>query len=161
MGIRATPPEERFWKYVIVKDGCWDWSGSKDKLGYCRISRVVNGRRAPMLAHRLSMQIHGVELTDDVCVMHVCDNPSCCNPEHLRVGTKADNNADMRIKKRSARGDRNGKAKLTNAEAIAIKAALVAGAKVNDLARRFNISPSTVSSIKYGTRWIYLAELAA
>ena len=147
--------EERFWRFVQVFPGCWDWSGFKDKNGYSRL----NVGKLPKLAHRLSLQIHGIDVPDDLCVLHTCDNPSCCNPKHLRIGTKGENNADMRLKKRSARGQRNGKAKLTNAEAIAIKAGLDRGESGKSLADQFNISQATVSSIRHGTRWIYLSEL--
>jgi DNA-binding NarL/FixJ family response regulator len=91
--------------------------------------------------------------------MHICDNPSCVNPKHLRLGTKRENNSDMREKKRSARGQRNGKAKLTNEQAIAIADGLKRGETGRSLAKRFGVSEITVSMIKHGKRWIYLDEL--
>lgn len=152
---------ERYWKYVenSNKSDCWNWLGHKDKLGYGRLNVFFGDNQKPILAHRIALALSGIDVPQHKCVLHECDNPSCCNPNHLRLGSKHDNNSDMRIKKRSARGEINGKAVLSNDDAIAIKDALNAGIIGRQLAKQYNVSESTISSIKHGTRWIYLEEL--
>jgi|1185.fasta_scaffold02358_2 hypothetical protein len=88
---RLTLPE-RLWSNV-EKDanGCWNWQGTRRRKGYGQISaegRVVSTHR---LAYRLA---HG-EIPDGMVVRHRCDNPPCINPDHLEVGTHADNSRDM------------------------------------------------------------------
>jgi hypothetical protein len=151
--------KEKVEERIIRQECCWDSSFTKDPLGYARLSVWKNGKLTPMLLHRIVLALSGVDVPPNKCVMHTCDNPSCVNPDHLVLGTKHDNNSDMRIKKRSARGDVNGKAILSNSEAIAIKDALSGGAVGQRLAEKYNVSPATISSIKHGKRWIYLYEL--
>jgi len=80
--------------------GCHLWTGALGADGYGRISR---GRAAPkILAHRASYAHHHGAIPDGMEVMHVCDTPSCVNPAHLRVGTHAQNMADMAAKGRAA-----------------------------------------------------------
>ena len=154
-------PAERFWQFVTpLSDAeCWNWRASRDKLGYGRMSIIIEGKHAPVLAHRVALALSGVDVPSGTCVIHICDNPSCCNPNHLRLGTKHENNSDMREKKRSARGQKNGKAKLTNEQAFAIDDALKAGEAGRSIAKRFGISEMTVSMIKHRKRWIYLDEM--
>ena len=76
---------------------CIEWPGAKDKCGYGRVLR--NGKNR--LAHRMVMaDLHGDEAIVGKVVMHLCDNPPCVNPEHLRIGTQKDNMSDARDKGR-------------------------------------------------------------
>jgi hypothetical protein len=89
----------RFWEKVNKTEGCWNWIASKRNKGYgafvypSSCGDIVQGR-----AHRFSWEIHNGEIPAGMCVLHKCDNPACVNPDHLWLGTKADNNHDM-IKK--------------------------------------------------------------
>lgn len=101
------PHPERFWRYVDRSGGptaCWPWTGGRNRDGYGSFSiasRYVG-------AHRYAVTLAGAVLGagDEVC--HRCDNPPCCNPSHLFVGTHADNCRDTAAKGRnpmSARTD--------------------------------------------------------
>lgn len=99
-GEPCTP--EWFWSKVAVggPDECWPWTMQrKGKVGYGVVS--VNGY--PALAHRIAYLFDSGFIPDDVpFVLHCCDNPPCCNPDHLWLGTAADNYADMVAKGRAA-----------------------------------------------------------
>lgn len=86
---------ERFWNKVNKTENCWEWQGGKDRDGYGHIR--VEGKL--WQAHRFSTLLDGRDPAGKV-VMHQCDNPSCVNPKHLKLGTQADNVYDMVAKKR-------------------------------------------------------------
>lgn len=95
--------DERFWQRVdktAGEDACWPWTARRDRRGYGRIS--VPGRRH-FLAHRYAFESAVGPITDGLNVLHSCDNPPCCNPAHLHLGTQADNLAEMRARGRAAR----------------------------------------------------------
>lgn len=73
--------------------GCWLWGKSVNKKGYGQISR--SRKEGPALAHCVSWQLAKGEIPQGLCVLHRCDVPCCVNPDHLWLGTKADNNRDM------------------------------------------------------------------
>lgn len=84
-------------KYTIKKEtGCWEWKGAKTTTGYGRLK--VNN--VAWMAHRYSLFLHQGSLGQDTVVMHMCDNPSCINPEHLKEGTQKENMADCKAKGR-------------------------------------------------------------
>jgi hypothetical protein len=101
-----------FWKKIDVNEGdkCWNWLGAVTKYGYGRPR--FQGKL--IYAHRLSLiyKEPSIEL-DKRVVMHICDNPRCCNPKHLILGTHADNQADKVNKQRQAKGEKNGQSLLT------------------------------------------------
>ena len=82
-------------KYVVdLVTGCWNWIGSKDIEGYGVIwdKRKDNNSRA----HRISLEIAGVEIPDGLICLHQCDNKSCVNPNHIKIGTSQETQIEAR-----------------------------------------------------------------
>lgn len=81
---------------ITTSNGCMEWQGYKDKLGY---GRTWRHGRSGYKVHRLAMELAGYDI-DGWVVLHKCDNPPCCNPAHLTLGTIADNIHDAQAKGR-------------------------------------------------------------
>lgn len=90
---------ERLMEKVVKTEGCWLWTGSVTKKGYGQISQGRRGLR-PIQVHVASYEIHVGPVPDDKCVLHECDTPNCIRPDHLFLGTEADNTHDMMRKGR-------------------------------------------------------------
>ena len=98
-----------FWSRVVPvseePDACWEWSGSRDRQsGYGKYRPLYSGRDPHLWAHRVAYLLTFGELGTHVKVLHRCDNPPCCRPDHLFLGSQADNLRDMREKGRDRRG---------------------------------------------------------
>jgi hypothetical protein len=89
---RFRPIEERLWDRIKrTPSGCWEFQGARNgRLKYGNLS--FRGRYQP--AHRVAYELTNGAIPEGLVVMHSCDNPPCINPEHLSLGTIADNNAD-------------------------------------------------------------------
>lgn len=96
------PIDQRFWNKVKKTKSCWIWGGCKDKNGYGRIGIGKKNLRT----HRFSYELNIGKITEGLFVLHKCDNPSCVNPEHLKVGTHKENQHDKSIRRRIS-GKRN------------------------------------------------------
>lgn len=102
---RRRPIADRLWEKIDKssgQNGCWEWTAYKTRLGYGKIA--LPGDSGSALSHRIVYELEVGAIPDGFVVMHVCDNPSCCNPAHLRPGTQAENLEDMRSKGRECRG---------------------------------------------------------
>lgn len=143
----------RFFAKVAMSDGCHEWLAAKDRNGYGRFG--VSGSRT-RLAHHVAWAIeHGDDPRGSV-LMHSCDNPGCVNPEHLSLGTHADNVADRvakgRGRWRALSGELHPNTKLTDEQVVAIAARLSAGETVASLAREYGVSEWPIRQIKHGKR---------
>lgn len=88
----------RFWERVDMSGDCWLWTGTLGRKGY---GRVPNYPMSPWAAHRVAYMLAVGPIPGDLLVLHRCDNPPCVRPDHLFLGTNADNMRDMRAKGRA------------------------------------------------------------
>lgn len=145
--------EDRFRRigWATTAGGCWEWKGSRNGRGYGQVSsgrRSASGHMQPMLAPRASWEIHRGPIPPGMAICHTCDNPPCVNPEHLFLGTRRDNNADMARKRRSLNGERSPQSKLTDSQVDAIRERYAAGGVSQEaLAAEYGISRSYVSML--------------
>lgn len=138
----------RFWRLVDVRsdDECWQWLGDTDGDGYGVF--FFKGRRAGAHEFALSFTTGERKLPElDTC--HSCDNPPCCNPCHLRFGTRKSNVADMVNRGRASLNAR----KLSDEDVMMIRNRRAAGARQKDLARDFGVCDATISGIVTGNKW--------
>lgn len=151
------PAQERFWEKVDKSggpDSCWNWTASLDKRGYGQFGV----RRGVMkISSRLAYEFTNGPVPQNLHVCHTCDNPACCNPAHLWLGTAADNTADMMAKGRDGHGQLSGelnpRAKLTENDVRAIKKRLTAGERIRNVARDYDVTESLIGQIKRKRIW--------
>lgn len=122
--------------------GCWMWTGMKDRKGY-GLHRV---RATIHRAHRFSFLMHKGAIAEGLVLLHSCDNPSCCNPAHLTPGTHAENMADRNEKGRTAKGEANGRSKLTDVQRAEIKEKTKTRV-IEDVAREYKVSARTIRRV--------------
>lgn len=93
---------KRFWERVDIRseDECWTWKGGRSHFGY----GVLGKFGALAQSHRVSWELCVGQIPEGLCVLHHCDNPPCCNPKHLFLGTRTDNVLDMKSKGRGKSG---------------------------------------------------------
>lgn len=147
--IQAIAAGHPFWSKVAVagRVECWLWQGSRrDRYGY--------GLFGTARAHRVAFELHaGREPARGEVIRHDCDTPLCCNPMHLLGGTHLDNVQDRNERGRTARGAGNGRALLSNANALAVYRA---EGSLAEIGKRFGVSKTAVRDIKDGTTWAWL-----
>lgn len=158
---------ERFdakWK-LDERSGCWLWTATRTNprrgAGYGRIS---SGARL-IVAHRVAWELFRGPIPEGLRVLHACDTPPCVNPEHLFVGTQADNIRDMRAKGRLIppppptpaqvlRGEDVATARLTEACVRAIRASAATHA---ELARRYGVTQQAIAAVRSRRTWRHVA----
>lgn len=147
---------KRFFDKVEKGDNCWNWTANCDKGGYGRFT--IN--RKNNLAHRVSFEITNKKfITDEMCILHKCDNRKCINPEHLLEGTHQDNMIDKVNKNRQARnkGELAGPSKLLEQQVLEIRQKYSNGNySQKELANEYNIKQQTVSQIVNNKKWSHI-----
>lgn len=133
---------------VNAETGCWEWGGANTK-GYGRVEIAYKW----FFVHRLVWWLFFGHIPRRLEVLHACDNPPCCNPAHLFLGTQDDNVRDMVMKCRQVQGERNGKAKLTADDIRAIRAE---SGTCTAIAKKWSISIGAVSKIRLRTSWSHI-----
>jgi hypothetical protein len=156
LGRLISKKNDPFWKfnqlYKKVDSGCWEWSGTIGNTGYGY--QNFNGKL--WLAHRYSYFIHFGELNSKLFVCHKCDNRKCVNPEHLFLGSAADNINDMVIKKRHRFGERKSAAKLKDMDIENIKKLYrVHGLFHREIAFIYSVSTRLIGDIVNNKRWTH------
>jgi hypothetical protein len=144
------PYADKFWSGVAKAgdDDCWLWTLGKDGKGYGGIG--IQGRS--LRCHKIAYLLVKGDIPAGLQVRHECDNPPCCNPAHLILGTHKQNMEDMAARGRvgTLHGDRNPKAKLTAEQVQELLVLRQLGALQRELAARFNISQPVVKKIIHG-----------
>lgn len=165
----STPLAVRFWSKVHKSDdpdACWEWTGAHHPFGYGVIG--IDSQKIAT-THRVAWELAYGPIPNGLWVLHHCDNPACVRPEHLFLGTHADNMADMVAKGRwtprpeRARGERNGThthsekvargeacswAKLTDTQVSEIRRRYAAGGITQrGLGREFGVSQVAIGKV--------------
>lgn len=132
---------------------CWIWTGClQPAMGHGQIAvggKGIGGKRI-IGTHRVSWMVHRGPIPAGLIVCHRCDNPPCVNPDHLFLGTKAENSRDMVRKGRQKRGEDLPQSKITDAQVEQIRA--IIGIPQTQIAAMFGLAQSTVSQIRGGQR---------
>lgn len=151
MARRKNTPAD-VWKFVDVRgdDECWNWLGGTVGRGGRAYGRFSMGDKMH-LPHRVALSTVQ-DVPDDMCVLHSCDNPSCCNPAHLSVGTHKENTRDMLDKKRNGgpKGEVHHWSALTESEVHFIRHIDIPN---KELARLFGVTRHSIANIKAGRTW--------
>jgi len=149
---------------INLISGCWIWTGGhkgnwRGKKDYGIASDIKIGGSRYQTAHRLSWLIHYGEVPANLMVCHTCDNPRCCNPDHLFLGTQLENMKDMVSKGRHKYvvGGKSHLSRLNENDVFVIKQSLRGGISPSELAKRFGVSESTIKHIKSGRSWRHIA----
>lgn len=144
----------RFWSKVQKGNECWTWTASTDRWGYGYFGYANRVGKA----HRASWEIHYGPIPQGMLVCHHCDNPSCVRPDHLFLGTDADNMADRYAKGRYVTGERHPNARLTDAQVRLIRERAAHGERTSVLAADFRMSTRQIRDI---TKWRAWREVTA
>jgi hypothetical protein len=161
----ASPIEHRYWA-CVRKDGpispycpelgrCWRWLGSKDKKGYGHLRAIDKSVQAHHFSYFLA---HPGEppLGPGEQINHLCHNPSCTNSDHLVRGTPQSNMDAMVAAGRSMTGERNNKAKLTEADVEEIRRTYRRGSSIHgskSLGRKYGVTHNTILNVVRGITW--------
>ena len=146
VGPAAPPLEQRFWAKVDTSGDCWTWTGSIRTTGYGQFGTPDGPRQA----HRIAWCLARGPIPDGLQVCHRCDNRLCVRPDHLFLGTQADNMRDMIRKGRAAVRERHPMARLSRAQAESIRADTRTQQQIAD---EYGISQTHVGKIKRGLVW--------
>lgn len=183
----ARAQADRFWSHVEKSDGCWLWKLGVDNDGYGKFQVSLprtdgKQQQAHVRAHRLAHLLVNGPISDGLLVLHSCDNPPCCRPEHLSAGTQLLNRRQAKDRGRVAAGDRHGSrlhpervargdrhssrthpelvrrgqlhpnSKLTDEQVTKIRGMLAAGSTQRAIAVDFGVSQRTIWGIASGRR---------
>lgn len=150
----GAPLADRFWAKVNKRGkwDCWEWKASRfpDGYGQFRTNPKLPPQRASRVAWSLTFGDPG-----RLHVLHRCDNPPCCNPRHLFLGTGADNSLDCRQKGRWKAGQAFSLARrrLTDEQILEARARRAAGETYRSIGRLLGVHHTTILRLVNGTHW--------
>ena len=151
--MKKNATKQDFYDLLKPNGDCLEWTKGKSSNGYGMTWSNVTQNNVG--THRLALEFEGIDCTDKV-IMHSCDNPICCNPAHLSVGTHAENSNDKVSKNRQARGETNGTSTLTEQDVLEIRRLYALGQKQIDLALDFNTDQTNISLIVLRKSWKHI-----
>jgi len=164
------PLPDRFWAKVAKTEGCWLWTAAHSRRRNATYGHFGVGRRVRM-AHRVSWMLSNGPIPGGAQILHRCDTPLCVRPDHLFLGTQADNVRDMWAKGRGravsgaahparrpgARvGERNGRARLTPDEVRRIREMRADGMEYREIAAHFGVATPTVQHVVSRKNWAHI-----
>lgn len=170
VGPEPRPVADRLWAKVDKSGDCWLWMGAfEDGYGRIGVCKTATTPAYNERVHRISFLIHYGPIPRGLNVCHTCDVRHCVNPDHLWLGTHADNNADKHAKGRSRCGNgvwkngvtpagvRNGLAKLDDDKVLAIRSAY-ASSKISQeaLAKIYGVSDTLIGNIVRRESWRHI-----
>lgn len=137
----------------VEADGCWHWHGGRERSGY---GRFYIGDHT-VQAHRASWMLHRGPIPAGLLVCHHCDVRECVNPDHLFLGTDADNASDRSTKLRTfaSYAPRGAVRKLTSDDVRRIRTSPESCGKI---ARDLHVHPNTISKVRRGVAWKHVAD---
>ena len=157
-------PKVRFWRHVdrgSSEDDCWFWTGALSRKGYGWFK--LDPQEEPISAHRAAWLLLVGPIPDGMFVCHHCDNRQCVNPDHLFIGTCADNIHDMWAKGRASQNGKKGEqhynAKFTNEQVQEIRCHYQQGTEsISSIARRYGVNQSCISKMIGRKSWNSVKE---
>lgn len=152
--INTPKLEIRFWSKVNLSgpNDCWEWKAATRNKSEGYGAFWFEGRHHP--AHRIAYYIQNGVLATDEVVCHDCDNPKCCNPSHLFLGTLQDNEADKDLKGRRPRGDSHVKSKLTSRQVMEIRK--IKNKRRSEIAKEYGVKKCVIDDLLSGRTWRHL-----
>jgi hypothetical protein len=148
-------PSDRFWDYVDKSSGpeaCWPWIGGRSPRGYGWF-RI---KKKSWRANRYAWVIANGKIPDGLQVCHRCDNPACVNPNHLFLGTGADNMQDKILKGRQICGEDVHLAKLTEQQVIDIRRRMTIGCNRQIVANDFGVTAGCIDAVFRRLTWKHI-----
>jgi hypothetical protein len=144
------------WKKINIKSSseCWEYTGCKDRNGY----GLFGYNKHQYFSHRIIYELTKGNIPEKIQVCHSCDNPKCCNPKHLFLGTNQDNADDKVSKRRQSRlsGERHGSHKLTSNQIFKIRMMYKTGKYYyRELGKIFKCSGRHIGDIINNKKWRY------
>ena len=156
---QPVPIEKRFWEKVKrgSPEQCWEWQAYRDAKGYGVVG--VRGSKTEK-AHRVAWRLSKGQIPKGKQCCHHCDNPPCCNPNHLFIGTPKDNTLDCIVKGRARylKGESKPEAKLTNELVRKAKELFRSGVTFADIGRKFGLHYTTIMDAVRGKSWKHLGD---
>ena len=138
--------------YAVSSTGCWEYQGCIERKGYGTAKIQLDGVAGNYRVHRLAyFHRHKVD-PKHLLVCHHCDNPSCINPDHLYIGTDADNKRDV-VERGRQKGSSNNFSRLTEENVIDIKKRIAKKEKYVSIAESYGVKYGAIADIAVGRNW--------
>jgi len=153
----GSTPAQRFWSKVAITanpDKCWLWQGSFKRGGYGAGQMTIQKHKI-VGAHRIAYYLNTGNIPIQ-SILHSCDNPTCCNPRHLREGTAAENKQDAVSRQRHARGSKVNTSKMSEASVVTVRRRMHNGESPKTLAKEFGVVDSVMYRIKARVTWKHI-----